>query len=51
MFANDVVLSYAEELTRSVEDVICIAKLEGNQAMLFVILSALVTLIHTFQHL
>ena len=50
-YDNDLVRSYGILITRSAEDGIGIAKLEGNQAMLLVIILAFVALIHTFHHL
>ena len=50
-YDNDLVRSYGILITRSAEDGIGIAKLEGNQAMLLVIILAFVALIHTLHHM
>ena len=46
-FANDLMMSCVTAIVRSSDDGIGIAKSEGNQAMVLVILSALIALIHT----
>ena len=47
VFANTLVMYYAAVIIRSARDRIDIAKLEGSQAMILAILSALVALIRT----
>ena len=47
-FANDLMRSCDIAIDQSVDDGICIVKLEGNQAIVSAIISALVAFIRTF---